>query len=71
LVVVDQRSFNALGVGIDDLIEGYIQSVLSTIAIDRIAKLLITKNNTFNVPRFMRYNDDEQLLKECAFIDFD
>ena len=37
LILMDRRDFNHLGLGLDDLIEAYIQTVLSTIAIDRMA----------------------------------
>jgi hypothetical protein len=43
LILTDTKDFNQLGIGIDDLIEGYIQSILSTIAIDRMAHSLLTK----------------------------
>ena len=38
LMLMDRRDFNKLGLGLDDLIEGYVQTVLSTIAIDKMAK---------------------------------
>jgi len=40
LMLMDRRDFNKLGLGLDDLIESYIQTVLSTIAIDRMCKSL-------------------------------
>jgi len=40
LLLMDQRDFNRLGLGPDDLVEGYIQAVLSTLAIDEMATRL-------------------------------
>ena len=45
LLVMDTRAFNKLGIGLDDLIDGYIQSVLSTIAIDNLCKVFMNDNN--------------------------
>ena len=46
LLLMDRRDFNRLGVGLDDLIQGYIQTLLATIAIDKMAiKLIGTKGN--------------------------
>lgn len=57
LILMDRRDFNKLGLGLDDLIEAYIQSVLSTIAIDRMAKKLINDKGNFgpnySVPSMM------------------
>lgn len=47
LLLMDGRDFNKLGVGLDDLIEAYLQTVMSMIAIDGMAKQLITKAQRF------------------------
>jgi hypothetical protein len=36
LLLMDRKDFNILGIGIDDLIDAYIQTVLSVIAIDKM-----------------------------------
>ena len=36
LCLMDRKDFNTLGIGIDDLIDAYVQTVLSVIAIDRM-----------------------------------
>jgi hypothetical protein len=64
LILVDRRDFPRLGIGIDDLIEAYIQTVLSTIAIDRMAMSLINKEGRLRMPLFRRLNDDEALIHE-------
>ncbi|MEM6396209.1 MAG: hypothetical protein AAF741_07655 [Bacteroidota bacterium] len=64
LLLMDRRDFNRLGVGLDDLIEGYIQTVLSTIAIDKMAQQLFTKKGKFSMRLFKSLNDDAALLDE-------
>ncbi|KAI8803337.1 hypothetical protein BJ742DRAFT_683234 [Cladochytrium replicatum] len=41
LLLMDRKDFNQLGIGIDDLIDAYIQTVLSVIAIDRMCQRLM------------------------------
>jgi len=64
LILMDRRDFNKLGVGLDDLIEAYIQSVLSLVAIDKIAQTLINKQNKFRMRLFKSLNNDKSLLDE-------
>ena len=64
LLLMDQRDFNKLGLSLDDLIEGYVQSVLAMIAIDKMAKRLVTTKKTFRRKLFGSLNDDATLLNE-------
>lgn len=64
LLLMDRRDFNRMGVGLDDLIEAYIQTVLSTIAIDKMAVQLFTKKGKFSKRLFQSLNDDATLLGE-------
>jgi hypothetical protein len=64
LMLMDRRDFNKLGVGLDDLIEAYIQTVLSTIAIDQMAKQLYNTKGKFRLRLFRSLNDDNQLINE-------
>jgi hypothetical protein len=64
LVLMDERDFNRLGLSIDDLIEGYIQSALSLIAIDSMAEKLISKKNKFKKRLFSSLNFDKKLIDE-------
>jgi hypothetical protein len=66
LMLMDRRDYNQLGLGLDDLIEGYIQTVLSTIAIDKLAATLISKKGTLRRKLFRSLNDDPRLLEELA-----
>lgn len=64
LVLMDRRDFNKLGVGLDDLIEAYIQTVLSMVAIDKLAQTLINKQGKFRMRLFKSLNDDQSLIDE-------
>ena len=64
LMLMDRRDFNKLGVGLDDLIEAYIQTVLSTVAIDKMAKTLVNKQGKFRMRLFKSLNNDQNLLNE-------
>ncbi|OMJ24130.1 hypothetical protein AYI70_g1792 [Smittium culicis] len=64
LALMDHKDFNKLGLGIDDLIDCYIQTVLSTIAIDKMCKKLINDDNSFNAKLFADLNPDDSLLDE-------
>ena len=66
LILMDGKDFNQLGIGLDDLIEAYIQSVLSMIAIDKMASHLTTKSGAFRMRLFQSLNDDPVLMAEIA-----
>ena len=64
LMLMDRRDFNKLGLGLDDLVEAYIQTVLSTIAIDKMCKNLYNSKGKFRMRLFKSLNDDPTLLDE-------
>lgn len=64
LLLMERKVFNNLGISLDDLIEGYIQTVLSSIAIDKMAIKLISSKGTLKKKLFKSLNDDESLLNE-------
>ena len=64
MALMDRRDFNKLGIGVDDLIEAYIQTVLSTVAIDKMADTLLNKQGRFRMRLFKSLNDDPALLNE-------
>lgn len=65
LLLMDNKDFNRLGLGLDDLIEGFVQSALGTIAIDKIAAGMISsKTGKFRRKLYKSLNNDEVLLKE-------
>ncbi|KAG1462404.1 hypothetical protein G6F56_005524 [Rhizopus delemar] len=63
LILMDRKDFNQLGLGIDDLIDAYIQTVLAVIAIDRMASKLMA-NGTFDYELFQSLNPDNALMDE-------
>lgn len=64
LLLMDRRDFNKMGIGVDDLIDGYIQTVLSMIAIDQMANTLFTSKNKFKMKLFRSLDDDQALIDE-------
>lgn len=64
LMLTDRRDFNKLGVGLDDLIEAFIQTVLSMVAIDKMAQTLMNKQGKFRMKLFKSLNNDKSLLEE-------
>ena len=64
LILMDRRDFNLLGIGLDDLIEAYIQTVLSMVAIDKMAQTLINSKGKFRRKLFASLNNDPRLLDE-------
>ena len=74
---MDTRSFNRLGIGLDDLIDGYVQSVLATIAIDNLCMVFMRddeaaevdangdlKDKIFDFNMFSTLNPDKVLLDD-------
>ena len=64
LMLMDRRDFNKLGIGLDDLIEAFIQTVLSTIAIDKMCINLYNSKGKFRQKLFKSLNNDVTLLDE-------
>lgn len=64
LLLMDSRDFNQLGLGLDDLIEAYLQTVLAVTAIDRMAAQLLTKRGRFRHRFFRSINPDPALADE-------
>lgn len=64
LLLMDRRDFNKMGLGLDDLVEGYIQTVLSACAIDHMAQALLTQKGKFRNKLFRSLNDDPSLVDE-------
>lgn len=64
LMLMDNVDFNKLGIGQDDLIEAYIQTVLTIIAIDKMAKRLTNSKGQFKSKLFKSLDRDENLIDE-------
>jgi len=65
LLLMDRKDFNNLGLGPDDLIDAYIQTCLSVIAIDKMCQRLMP-NGVWNHEEFGTLNPDEALLHEIC-----
>ncbi|EME28633.1 uncharacterized protein Gasu_38420 [Galdieria sulphuraria] len=66
LLLMDRRDFNSLGLGLDDLIDAYVQTVLAVVAIDRMAQFLMP-NGVFNKHLLTSVDNDECLLSEILY----
>ncbi len=64
LMLMDRKDFNSLGIGTDDMIEAYIQTILTIVAIDKMAQNLINKKGSFRTKLFKSLDNDESLMKE-------
>ena len=64
LIMMDSRDFNVLGLGVDDLIDAFVQSVLAVTAIDDQAQGLLTPEGAFCLKAFEAVNDDPALVRE-------
>ncbi|KAF9208369.1 hypothetical protein BGZ59_010679 [Podila verticillata] len=66
LLLMDRKDFNQLGLGIDDMIDAYIQTVLSVIAIDKMCLRLMKGNNgqEFDLDLFRALCPDAALWQE-------
>jgi len=64
LLLMDRRDFNMVGIGADDLIEAYIQTVLASIAIDKMTATLLTQKGGLRRSLFRSLDDDSALLDE-------
>ena len=64
LMLMDRRDFSALGLGLDDLIDAYIQTVLAVTAIDRMCGRLVEHDGSLDWEAFCAINDDPALLSE-------
>lgn len=66
LMLMDRKDFNALGIGLDELIEGFIQATLSAIAIDKLSRALISQKGKLKRRLFRSLNDDGALWDELC-----
>ncbi len=64
LMLMDSKDFNALGLSLDQLIEAYVQTVLSVVAIDKMAARLVSDKGSLKKRLFKSLNKDENLQSE-------
>lgn len=66
LLLMDTRDFNRLGLGLDQLIEAFVQAVLATQAIDALADRVLTRRGGLHKRLFRSLNDDRALVDELC-----
>lgn len=66
LMLMDNRDFNRLGIGLDDLIEAYFQTVQAVLAIDQMAGQLVSTKRKFKRRLFTSLNPDPNLVAEIC-----
>lgn len=66
LMLMDRKDFNTLGIGTDDLIEAYIQTILTLIAIDKMADNLLNSKGQFRMKLFKSLDNDMSLIDEVV-----
>lgn len=64
LLLMDQRDFNRLGLSLDEIIEAYVQTVLSILAIDDMAQRLISTKGKLRQKLFQDLCRDRSLIEE-------
>lgn len=64
LVLMDRRDFNTLGLSLDDLLKGFVQAVLATVAVDKMACNLTNAKGRFRLKLYRKLNDDQRLIDE-------
>jgi hypothetical protein len=64
LVLMDTRDFHKLGLGLDHIIDAYLQTVLAVTAIDRMAQQLVNSKGRFRRRLFATLTPDPSLLAE-------
>jgi len=69
LMLMDAREFNRLGLGLDELIEGYVQTVLAMNAIDGMCGTLLNSKGRFRRRMFASLNPDPALAAEMVHLD--
>jgi len=58
---MDRKDFNTLGIGIDDLIDAYVQTVLSVVAIDKMCSRLMKDRKLFSNSSTKIENENDDL----------
>ncbi|MDF1561951.1 MAG: hypothetical protein P1V51_02840 [Deltaproteobacteria bacterium] len=66
LLMMDRRDFARLGLGLDDLIDAYVQAVCANQAIDTLARRLTKRGGGLRRELFRSLNNDQALLDEIA-----
>lgn len=63
---VDDAGMKGMGIGMDDVVDGFMQTVYSTLAIDNMCKKLTMEDGELNMQLLKELNPDPQLLAEVV-----
>ena len=63
-MLMDYKDFQTLGLGLDDLIKSFVQTVLATVAIDRMACSFVGADERIDIARLGDVLRDDLLLAE-------
>lgn len=66
LLLLNDETFPDLCLQLDDLIEGYVQTILAASAVEDLCQQLMPGDGVFNLPLFMQLDEDRALLQEIA-----
>ncbi|XP_078689691.1 uncharacterized protein LOC144920999 [Branchiostoma floridae x Branchiostoma belcheri] len=64
LLTVDWEDFDKQGLGLDELVDGFVQTVMATTAIDKMCRSLTRQDGSFDLEKFHKLADDKKILSE-------
>ncbi|XP_078609161.1 uncharacterized protein LOC144880695 isoform X1 [Branchiostoma floridae x Branchiostoma japonicum] len=64
LLSVDNKPFETLKLNVDNLVDGFVQTVMATTAIDKMCCRLVRPDNSFDFEEFAVLTDDKKILEE-------
>ncbi|XP_078607037.1 uncharacterized protein LOC144879452 [Branchiostoma floridae x Branchiostoma japonicum] len=64
LLSVDNEPFEALGLSMENLVDGFVQTVMAATAIDKMCCRLVRPDNSFDFEEFAVLADDRKILEE-------
>jgi hypothetical protein len=71
LIPLGEDQFGSLGLGLEDMVDAYIQTVLSVVAIEQMSESLVDGQGNFAVERFQALNGDLSLMREIPALSED
>ncbi|XP_078607042.1 uncharacterized protein LOC144879456 isoform X2 [Branchiostoma floridae x Branchiostoma japonicum] len=64
LLSVDNKPFETLNLNVDDLVDGFVQTVMAAIAIDKMCCRLVRPDNSFDFEEFVALGEEGKILEE-------
>ncbi|KRX71541.1 Chromosome transmission fidelity protein 18 -like protein [Trichinella sp. T6] len=66
LILVDDRNFGDMQLGLDQLVECYVQTVLAASAVDAQCQRLLPERSRFDLSLFLELDNDKSFISEVA-----